>query len=264
MIKKHNAGFSLMEIAIVVVLISLLAGGFTVGQSMIRASQMRNAMGDVAKYTQAFNNFLAQYKSPPGDLLTAQNYWGIDPAGCTNPQSSTAAAHTTTCNGNGDGHIGSGSITPGGAQDYEVFRAWQQLSASGYLNGSTTSVFTGISGTGSTLGAIIGKNVPAASIPGGGWTIMFQNVAAAGDGDHYGYLLHHVLFLGSVATNSFTYGPLLTPAEALSIDGKLDDGLPGSGTVQAIKSQSNCSTNSTTYKTSYTGAACGLMFVTNF
>ena len=270
----RQSGFTLLELAIIIVIIGLIAGSFFVGQSLIRSAQIRDTMGQVSQYVLAYNNFMDKYKALPGDLTTATNLWGIDSGGC--PSAVTGLPATTystavkkeTCNGDGDGYIAASAAT-----SYEMFRSWQQLSASGMLNGTISGSFNGISDTsaGTQNVAVIGVNVPASSVRGGGFTTLFMSVAAdESDTNRFGFIHGHIISLGTAVSGSYTYGALLTPAEALSVDTKMDDGLPGSGTVQPPKNalNPNCTTTdviaTSLYKISNSGVACSLMFITSF
>jgi len=272
MMKRRQSGFTLLELSLVLLIIGLIMAGILVGQSVVRTARIRNATGDLARYTQAFNNFRDKYKALPGDFYNARNFWGTDSGGCPNASTGlpatpySAALQQATCNGNGDGHIGDGNLTAGGAQDFEVFRAWQQLSASGLMNDISTTAFNGISGSGSSLNAVVGINVPMATMKEAGFTVIYQYVTGGGDSNHFTNLNNHVLILGTAYTNGLTYGALLTPIETLAIDNKLDDGLPGSGNIQTFKTtlNPNCTTSATAYNTGYTSNACAVMYITNF
>lgn len=263
---RQPSGFSLIEVCIALVVIALMIGGFIAGQSLIRASQVRNATGDLAKYTQAFMNFQNKYHALPGDYANAASQFGLDASGggCT-ANTYSATLKRATCNGDGKGKIGLGYLVASGTttQDYEVFRAWQQLSDSGFYNGSTDSAFNGISGSASSLNPVIGINVPASSIPGGGYTMLFQNSPSAGDIYHFSYIYNHALVLGAATNSNATSGALLTPAEMFAIDQKMDDGIPGTGVIQPVKS-SNCANSSTAYRSDVTVAGCALIYITNF
>ena len=45
--KKHQAGFTLVEIAIVLVIIGLLLGGILKGQEMITQAKIKNIVNDM-------------------------------------------------------------------------------------------------------------------------------------------------------------------------------------------------------------------------
>ena len=84
---RTNA-FTLVELAIVLTIISLIVGGMFVGQSIIHSSRLQSVERDVNFYTDAMKMFQAKYKDLPGDFSTATAFWPSDG------------------NGNGDGTIG--------------------------------------------------------------------------------------------------------------------------------------------------------------
>ncbi len=46
---KQNRGFTLIELAIVLVIVGLIVGGIVVGRSLIRQSQVASAMTELAR-----------------------------------------------------------------------------------------------------------------------------------------------------------------------------------------------------------------------
>jgi len=60
-------GFTLIEIAIVLVIIGLLIGGVLKGQQLIENSKVKNAANDMNGVIAAYNGYLDQYKRLPGD-----------------------------------------------------------------------------------------------------------------------------------------------------------------------------------------------------
>ena len=246
-----QAGFSMLELGIVLVVIGLIIGGVFVGRGMVRDAQIRNAMGDVSSYTQAVSNFRDKYHALPGNFSGAEALWGTDPGGC--PAAPNTVKKSKTCNGSGNGFIQSST---------EIFRAWQHLAASGLLD---TAAFTGVTGPASATNAVAGLNVPATSLTNGGFTLQYVSVATLPDGAYLSLIHNHAFILGAATADAYTTGPLLTPTEALSMDMKIDDGVPGAGTVQATNSNNCVNLAATaTYNTAYGNPACSLVFITNF
>lgn len=61
-------GFTLIEMAIVLVIIGLIVGGVLVGQNLINAAAVRAQISQIEKYNQAVNTFYGKYGALPGDL----------------------------------------------------------------------------------------------------------------------------------------------------------------------------------------------------
>ena len=69
-------GFSLMEMAMVLVVIGLIAGGIVGGKALIRASELRSVSSDKQKFQTAITAFEERYNYLPGDLPNATKIWG--------------------------------------------------------------------------------------------------------------------------------------------------------------------------------------------
>ena len=58
--KQKQAGFTLVELAIVLVIIGLIVGGVLVGQDLIKAATLRSATAQLDKIDAAANNLKGQ------------------------------------------------------------------------------------------------------------------------------------------------------------------------------------------------------------
>lgn len=72
---KRQAGFTLVEIAIVLVVIGLLLGGVLKGQELILNSQIRNAINEFNNVASARFTYQDRYRQIPGDDDTASSRW---------------------------------------------------------------------------------------------------------------------------------------------------------------------------------------------
>jgi prepilin-type N-terminal cleavage/methylation domain-containing protein len=117
---RKQAGFTLIEIAIVLVIIGLLLGGVLKGQELITSARVRNLISQQDGVKAAYFGFLDRFRALPGDYS----------------QASTNISCTPTCtNGNGNGQIR--TIAAGDTVD-EHIGVWEHLSKSGFINGSFT------------------------------------------------------------------------------------------------------------------------------
>ena len=115
-------GFTLIEIAIVLVIIGLLLGGVLKGQELITSARVRNLVSQQDGIKAAYFGFLDRYRALPGDYTAAStNINGV------------AAGACGTGNGNGNGQIETGT---------ESVLAWEHLSKAGFINGSYTCLAT--------------------------------------------------------------------------------------------------------------------------
>ncbi len=70
--KKAQSGFTLVEIAIVLVIIGLLLGGVLKGQEMITNARVKNIVSQAQGVQAAFYAFQDRFRAIPGDLTAAQ------------------------------------------------------------------------------------------------------------------------------------------------------------------------------------------------
>lgn len=250
-------GFSLVELSIVLVILGLLTGGILAGQSLIRASELRAATMEFQRYRSSIMSFRDKYMALPGDMTNATSFWGAahaTPATCY----TTSTGDARTCNGNGDGRIVENVAGTGN----ESFRAWQQLANAGLVEGS----YTGISATGGSMLTSPGVNIPRSRMTNSGWHLAYYSTAASGDTYFFeGFGGNHML-LGAQTTWGGPEAPAMKPEEAWGIDSKLDDGLPGRGSVQTFRAswKSNCADGNTTsaqYAFTYSSNSCPILFI---
>ncbi|MFZ4541461.1 MAG: type II secretion system protein [Rickettsiales bacterium] len=262
---NSKAGFSLVELSIVLVILGLLVGGILSGQSLIRAAELRSVATEFSRYTAAVHSFKDKYFAIPGDLANAQSFWGA--AGTcpgTNASPSTSAA---TCNGDGDGTIGM-AIT-GNAN--EEFRFWQHLANAGLIEGT----FTGVSNSASwnTEVAVIGSNVPVSKLANGGWSAVYVGTKAISDMGYFDGNYGNILFFGR-ASATLTANGIMKPEEAWNIDTKVDDSKPATGRVTSQENQGTVCSDlaasnavslaASVYNLSNTTNACSFIVKTNF
>jgi prepilin-type N-terminal cleavage/methylation domain-containing protein len=114
-----NRGFSLVEIAVVLVIIGLILAAVLQGRELIASAEYKAYKSQLGEYRNAFYTFRDRFNALPGDFADANSDLGL------------ASANG---NGNGDGVIENG---PGcsGADD-ESCQAWQHLRAAGMLDGN--------------------------------------------------------------------------------------------------------------------------------
>ena len=85
---RKSQGFTLVEIAIVLVIIGLLLGGILKGQEMITQAKIKNSIADFSGVSAAYYGYQDRYRAIPGDDVNAATRW-------TTPTAATAG------NGNG-------------------------------------------------------------------------------------------------------------------------------------------------------------------
>lgn len=142
---RKQGGFTLVEIAIVLVIIGLLLVGVLKGQELIENSKIKNIAKDMDSTSAAVLSYRDRYKGLPGDetINTTTVYgWAANVGG-----------------GNGDGLIGAAGANPfaGNAETTNAFRAMRY---SGFLSGDPALAGAAARPTHAGAGVIaLGNNV---------------------------------------------------------------------------------------------------------
>lgn len=207
--------FSLVELSIVLVILGLLVGGVLAGQSLIRAAELRGVGVEMQRYRTAAQSFRDKYFYVPGDMPNATSFWGFaagDGTGNDAPCAAAASTDAKTCNGNGDGRVTSWT---GSA---ESFRFWQHLANAGMIEGA----YDGVTAYGPSK---------LARTSWGMWN--YQSFA----GNIYLFrgMNGNVLNINGPGALTTADSFPLRPEEAWNIDTKMDDGLPGTGSINSFK-----------------------------
>lgn len=117
--KQKQSGFTLIEIAIVLVIIGLLLGGVLKGQELINSAKVKNLATDFKNIPVFIYGYQDKFRALPGDDLNAVSHVGA------------AAGH----NGNGNGVIdGKWDATAAGETQY----FWEHVRLAGLAAGPTT------------------------------------------------------------------------------------------------------------------------------
>jgi prepilin-type N-terminal cleavage/methylation domain-containing protein len=120
----RQQGFTLVEIAVVLVIIGLLLGAILKGQELIENSRVRSAISEINSVRAASNGYLDRYRFQPGD----------DGPTLATLQARGAAWAGITAVGNGNGQLAAGA-NPWAAPNAEHLGFWQHLRAGGFVTG---------------------------------------------------------------------------------------------------------------------------------
>lgn len=128
--KNNQSGFTLVEIAIVLVIIGLLLGGVLKGQELITQAKIKNVANDLSGMSAAVYGYQDRFKKFPGDDNDAATRW-LNPA---------------TVSGNGNGAVGAAGVaavidcSSAANAGLENCRFWQHLRLAGFVGGDSASV----------------------------------------------------------------------------------------------------------------------------
>ena len=193
--KQH--GFTLVEIAIVLVIIGLLLGGILKGQELITSARVRNLITQIDGVKSAFYGFQDRYRALPGDFAQA---------------TTQVPGDTSSQNGNGNGEIEANATNVAGTTVNESILVWDHLSHAGFINGTYTYA-------GPTT-------INSSTTPMNPWNAPMQLIY---DANYYSQAT------GALSTNSrhnFKTGNQIPVDILAEVDRKIDDGNPLTGSVR--------------------------------
>jgi prepilin-type N-terminal cleavage/methylation domain-containing protein len=139
--RRSQQGFTLVEIAIVLVIIGLLIGGVLKGQEMITNAKISKVESDFKGISAAVLAYQDRYGFLPGD----------DPAAAT--RFAGNGVWSAADNGNGDGAIGgawNGAIT------LESRKLWKHLRGAGFIKGPVDASAASFQQPSHAFGGLIG------------------------------------------------------------------------------------------------------------
>lgn len=142
---KHNQpGFTLIEIAIVLVIIGLLLGGVLKGQELINSAKVKNLAGDFKNIPVFIYGYQDKFKALPGDQTQAALDTQFPPANTA----TAATAAATLANGVINGNWNDTAATS------ESYVFWQHVRLAGFAPGPVNTADSSYLPTNATGGAI--------------------------------------------------------------------------------------------------------------
>ena len=190
---RHHSGFTLIEIAIVLVIVGLLLGGILKGQELITGARVRNLAALLEGAKIAYLGFVDRYRAQPGDYPNAA-------AAANIPGSAGSPTRGCTLANCANGRIDD-------AVENESILAWHQLARAGFVIGS-------YDGIGATPSPTNGPTNPFS----GYLQIIYDNAYAD-------------VAAPTNALNIKT-GSNVPSSVVAELDRKIDDGLPQTGVLR--------------------------------
>lgn len=219
MSRKNEFGFTLVELAISLMIIGLLLVGVLKGQELMENSRVAGVVRQVQSIDAAASTFNETYGALPGDIVDP----GTRIPGCTSANCTTA--------GNGDGIIGtpqaiangSASAVAAGTENRMFFL---HLAQAGLIQG----VALGYTGSAVNFG------VSYPETPLGGGLMVVNYINTAGDTLFTGPVRGHYLIVRAGTTDNLYNADawLMTGHQAAMIDRKMDEGYANTGNVLGI------------------------------
>ncbi len=217
---RHQRGFTLIEMSIVLVIIGLIVGGILKGQELIESSRQKNFISQIDRMKAGTTTFIDRFKSVPGDFarITLLPNSGLLDGGDDNGivgavGADTAAVFTTVI----------AAATDETIQYFNHLQAAQLISG-----GAATSVvpvcYAGLCDTPSPL--------PASAFPQSGLNIRY--------GTHTGLTTPATTKQAHwISVSRFVNGAIgatqavLSPERAFQLDNKYDDGVASTGAIRS-------------------------------
>jgi len=246
--KHKQAGFTLIELSIVLVIIGLLVGGIFVGRDLITAASVRAQISQIDKYQTAVKTFRLKYNDLPGDLANSE----------ATQLGFVAALQLdgfTYADRDNNGFIESICSMDQATYMYgESSMFWNDLGVAQLIDGNFANDID-FDGAFDPLHPPPPPSLPPAQIGNGNYVYVWsggygldQGPGIGGTGavideadcgtpgiPHDGNNYFAVSQMpGGLSGNSYASGPGLSANQAFAIDTKMDDGLPQSGKVLAM------------------------------
>lgn len=251
-IQRGSAGFTLVELAVSLMVIGLLIGGILKGDEMIQTARVNSTIKQIQNYRVAYTSFVDTYNAVPGDF--DQSATRIP--GCTD-LCATAGTNNRIVGSGSFANWTTYSFDMGAQSTAERSIFWYHLAAAGFIAMDPVEglPFTAMRSPIAPRGCIVATGFDGIHV--GMGTYMYNN-----------FPRNNFLFVRSCqesesasSTINITGGTTTGAMDgrtAQMIDRKLDDGLP-LGDIADPNITGHCGSTNTAYNPAQTGRYCGLM-----
>ncbi len=212
--KGAQKGFTLVEIAIVLVIIGLLLGGVLKGQELINSAKVKNMVNDFRATSALVYGYQDRFKAFPGDQSQAQLTDAFGAAAGATACTPAAAGQCAPNNGRIDGSWNAAAVTD------ETFVFWQHVRLANLATGATNTAdqnYRPRNADGGFIGIESGINAAGVAAP----------------------------FIAGMRGAVFVCSDGILGRYVKQIDTTMDDGNTAGGSVQAVPMGSARGTNPT-------------------
>ncbi len=194
---RKQSGFTLVEIAIVLVIIGLLLGGVLKGQELINSAKVKNMINDFRTVSTFVYGYQDRFRALPGDDRDAINHVSAS-ANASTPTSGTGSSAAAQI---GNGRINGAWNTT--TQTDESYLFWEQVRQAGLASGNPTPGGSGYLYTNADGGrvGITGDNVYTGSSSTNPYSASFF-VCSAGIQGRYARQIDTTIDDGNTTTGS--------------------------------------------------------------
>lgn len=256
-----QSAFTIVEMSVVLVIIGLIVGGIVVGRELLTASQIRSELAQLDAFALAARTFKVKYGYLPGDMPAAEAA-ALGLPNCNGNNCASGTGNAPNANGIIDMPDGSARICQN-----ETKYFFPQLSGALLVAGK----FSVPSGS----LTIVGTTMPAMRLDGSSGVLPISHGSRFGDTNYF------LLGVQAASTSlewvsQHSTRAVLSPDMAYGLDSKMDDGIPSTGNIRAVKwtwtgsdfdldhdtSASQCvkTAAATDYNVTSKTVACRLMF----
>lgn len=210
---NYKSAFTLVELAIVLIIIGLITGGVIGAQSLIESAKRQSVIKDISNFKIAISAFRLEYGALPGDFDEAEDYWGTDNTANGNNNKRIVYEHPAVEEIGIWNHLGLAKLIP---QEFEDFY-------SNTYDGTEPE-----------------KTLPLGAITGTYWALdVYLTHSGWSSSSFYNSpSIALILPIASQSGSGAFYGnsklPSTTAKFAHGIDKKIDDGEPFYGNVGAL------------------------------
>jgi len=225
----NRSAFTLVEVSIAIVIMSLLIIVISGGQALLTQSRLSRLSAEINDIKQAIATFGLTYDAIPGDYSNAYSMFGDLGCGDDDSADLSTAEITEACNGNGDYEIENNGIEiaefDGSSAGFfrEEHNVWNHLYYANLMNIPTAN----------------NNYFASASFPNVIISYGLQDLTSNPEFKRPS----NVLLIGALKTDLLTTdltqtyvlpASILTPRDAKKLDDKIDDGVAYSGAVQGF------------------------------